>query len=569
MFLPKSNVKTLLGLNGFFGGFCADIAMSATGLHKVNRTFRSIDGLKGIEFAKASIDELGVEAIVSDEDIENIPSTGPCIICSNHPFGCVDGLIMLATVGKVRKDVRIMTNFILSSIPCLSESFLAVDPFDVGKPKSLGGVKASLEHLSNGGCLVLFPSGEVSSNRNPQRIVMDIPWQKGAMRLIRKAGVPVIPAFFSGQNSRFFHAIGAIHPRLRTIRLPWEMLNKRGQKVYLKFGKAVKPVELASYPTPEALASYLRNRSYCLEGLLYAEQHPVILQNQSPIDAHVDTSILKAELDTQENNILYREGCYTCYLSGFDEIPNMIHEIGVAREETFRKNGEGTGMSIDLDQYDKYYLHMYLWNDETSELVGAYRVGLGCEIITKYGIKGFYSDSFFHFKDEFTPVLKETIELGRSFIIEKYQTVPNTLRLLLNKGIGCVLRKFTNMKYFMGPASISSNYPPMFSGLIVEYLKRTSLNKQYQGMIDPQTPFVSDFKKIDVDAIGLEDMSIDRFDKALSRLSSGKFRLPPLIRAYSKVNCTFLGFNVDPDFNYCVDALILAPFEDIPEERIT
>jgi len=491
------------------------------------------------------------------------------VICSNHPFGGIDGFMMLATVGKVRKDVKIMANFILSGIPCLCNSFISVNPFTAGKPESISGVKKALEHLGNGGCLVLFPAGEVSSNRNPQRIVKDVEWEKGSMRLIQKAGVPVIPACFTGCNSKLFHAAGAIHPRLRTMLLPREMLNKRGQKIILKFGKAVLPAELASYSSPQQLAAYLRNRTYALKGLLYGDEHPVVLKKHPEIEAHVDPSALKAELAGQENNVLFREGKYTCYLCRYDEIPNMMHEIGVCREETFRKNNEGTGKQIDLDQYDNYYHHMFLWNEGSCELVGAYRLGIGSEILPKYGILGFYSNLFFHFKDGIAPLLSESIELGRSFIVEKYQTVPNILKLLLLQGLGHVIRKFSEMKYFIGAASISSSYPPLFGSLIVEYFKRTSLNAEYHDMIEPDVPFVPMYHEVDVDAIGLENMSVTQFDKALSRLSNEKFRLPPLIRAYSKLNCSFIGFNVDPDFNYCIDSLVLTAFKDIPVDQIS
>lgn len=568
MFFPKESVQSLLGLNGLFGSIAAEFVMSVTGLKKANRVLGPLDGLKDMEFAQASLDILGINESVSEEDLKHIPGTGACIICSNHPFGGIDGLMMLETVGKVRKDVRIMTNFILSGIPCLSSSFISVDPFSAGKPKSAIGVRKALEHLDNGGCLVLFPAGEVSSNRNPQHVVKDIDWEKGSMRLIQKAGVPVIPAYFSGSNSRFFHAVGALHPRLRTIRLPREMLNKRGTTVSLKFGKAVSPAELATYDSPEQLAAYLKNRTYALKGLLYGDEHPVILKEQPVIDEHVDSATLKAELATQEKNVLYREGGYTCYLSRYDEIPGMMHEIGVCREETFRKNNEGTGKHIDLDDFDRYYLHMYLWHDEKCELVGAYRIGLGNVIMQKYGIRGFYSDLFFHFKDEIAPLLSESIELGRSFIVEKYQTVPNILKLLLFKGLGEVMKKYSDMQYFIGPASISSAFPPLFGSLIVEYLKRTRLNVEYSGMIEPDVPFVPMYHEVDVDSIGLENMTITQFDKLLSRMSNEKFRLPPLVRAYSKLNCTFIGFNVDPDFNYCIDALVLTAFKDIHTDQM-
>lgn len=201
---------------------------------------------------------LGVTMNVLPEDLQNIPPTGPCIICSNHPYGCIDGLMMIAAVGKVRKDVKIMTNFILSALPNLSDHFIPVDPFSVGKPKSVRGVITSLEHLNNGGCLVLFPAGEVSSNRNPDHVVRDVEWQSGA-----------------------------IHPLLRTARLIREMFNKSGRTVNLKFGKAVKPVEFASYPTPEELASYLRNRTYALEGMIYGEEPSVPRRRFFMLPLHV------------------------------------------------------------------------------------------------------------------------------------------------------------------------------------------------------------------------------------------------------------------------------------------
>lgn len=568
MFFPKENVQSLLGLNGFFGSIASEAVMAVTGIHALNKVFAPLDGLEGIEFAQASLGVLGVTPVVSQEDIENIPKEGPCIICSNHPFGCLDGLMMLAMVGKVRKDVRIMTNFILMGIPCLSKSFIAVDPFSQGKPKSVNGVKTAIKHLHDGGCLVIFPAGEVSSDRNPQKVVKDVEWQSGAMRLIQKVGVDVIPAYFTGENSRLFHALGVIRPFLRTLRLFWEVLNKGGHTVCLTFGKAVKPVEFSSYSTAEQLAAYLRNRTYALEGLIYGAGHKIKSRETSTIEAHVDSSILKEELASQEKNILFRESGYTCYLSRYHEIPNLMHEIGVCREETFRINGEGTGKSIDIDQYDRYYLHMHLWKDDVCELVGAYRIGIGSEIISEYGIRGFYSDLFFHFKDEIAPLLAETLELGRSFIVEKYQISPNALKFLLNKGIGRIRMKYSEMKYFIGPASISSDYPPLFGSLIVEYLKRTRLNKVYCEMIVPDMPFVPMYHNVDVDAIGMEELSVDQFDRTLSRLSSGKFRLPPLIRAYLKANCTFVGFNVDPDFNYCIDALVLTDFNDIPPEQI-
>lgn len=560
VFIDRKTVKEALGLKGRSGDVIASVAMSFLGLNKINRSFRSISGLSGFDFVTEALKELDVTPLVSEEDLAQIPATGPFIMCSNHPFGCVDGFILMSIVGKIRPDVMFMTNYMVSQIPCIKDIQIAVNPFEGGR-SSVNGVKRALEHIRAGKPLVIFPAGEVSSNRNPQHIVKDIDWAAGSMKLVQKAEVPIIPAFVEGQNSKLFHALGAIHPRLRTVRLPWELLNKQGQEFHIRFGRAVPPAEAASYATAQELGAYLRNRTYALEADLHQTSEVIPRKSPEAIQAHIDPSILHKELEGLSSNILHSEGGYTCYLNRYAEIPNIIKEIGVCREETFRLNGEGTGKSIDLDEYDLYYLHLHLWDDASGELVGAYRVGLGSQIMKDKGIRGFYSDLFFHFKDTFGPSLEKSIELGRSFIVPKYQVVPNALKMLLNNGVARLGKIYPEVRYFIGPASISSDIPREFSSLIVEYFKRTNQNKEFCDMVVPEIPFVPYYGRMDVDAMKLDHVPLNKFDKLISRLSNGKYRVPTLLRAYVKFNCSFIGFNVDPDFNYCIDAFIIVEFE--------
>ena len=562
-FIPRDNIKSLLGLKGRFGDICADVVMALASIHRINRIFRPLDSLKGFEFAGGAIRELDVRPVINEDELSLIPEIGPFIICSNHPFGCIDGLIMISAIGKIRPDVRFMTNFILSQIPCLQELFIPVDPFSKGAVRSVKGVRSALEHLKAGHPLVIFPAGEVSSNRNPEHVVKDIEWDRGSARLIERAGVPVIPAYFDGSNSKYFHFLGGIHPFLRTLRLPAEMLNKRGREIILKFGKAVSPSEFKRFGAPEQLASYLRNRTYALEGTRTGTGYAVPEKNSSAIAPHIDPAILHAELECLESGILYKEGGYTCYVNRYEEIPNIIQEIGVCREETFRQNGEGTGNSTDLDEYDKYYLHLHLWHDGTRELVGAYRVGVGTEIMKSKGIRGFYTDSFFHYKDEFGPILEQSLELGRSFIVPKFQIVPNALKMLLHKGIGTLSLRYPAARYLFGAASISSEMPKLFSSIMVEYFKRAMYDRDLGGLTASDNPFVPEFCRMDIDALNLETLTPDQFDRLLSRLSGGRYRMPALMRAYAKSNCKFIGFNIDHNFGDCTDALLLVDLRNI------
>ena len=556
-FVPEENIKSLLGLKGWLGTLCTDAVMAFVGINRLNRTFRPIEGLKGYDFAEAALECLQVKTQTEEDFLSSIPETGPFIVCSNHPFGCLDGLILLREIGKKRSDVLFMTNYILSRIPCLQKTFIPVDPFVKGASRSVSGVKAALEQLGSGSPLVMFPAGEVSSDRNSSHIVKDIEWETGAARLIMKAGVPVIPAYFDGTNSKFFHFLGHIHPFLRTLRLPLELLNKKGCEIPLRFGRAITPNEIAGFSNPKELASYLRNRSYALEASV--TKHEVCAQERSlsPIEPHVDTSLLRAELESLGSSLLFKEGGYSCFVNRCEEIPNIMREIGICREETFRLNGEGTGKSIDLDEFDEYYLHLHLWDEEECRLVGAYRIGRGEEILRDKGIPGFYTDLFFHYNDEAAPMLANGLELGRSFVVPDFQVVPNALKMLLHKGIGEFCRHHGESRYLFGAASISSDIPKMFSSIMVEYFKRTMSDPSLNSLVRPVNPFVPDFGRIDVESLKLEELSIDRCDRLLSRLTGGKYRIPTLIRAYAKSGCRFLGFNVDHGFNDCIDSLLV------------
>jgi len=112
-----------------------------------------------------------------------------------------------------------------------------------------------------------------------------------------------------------------------------------------------------------------------------------------------------------------------------------LQEIGRLRELTFRAAGEGSGKTSDIDLFDAYYLHLFLWDREANAIVGAYRMGLADEIIMRYGKRGLYTQSLFRYGTRFLQTLNPAIELGRSFVRLEYQRSFSPL-LLLWRGIG-------------------------------------------------------------------------------------------------------------------------------------
>lgn len=572
----NSQVKHALKINGVAGDIVARLAMQVTGLNKMNDIYSNISRYQGVEFAQKLIEYLNVECDFLPDELGNIPAEGPAILVSNHPFGAIDGIMMLAIVGKLRPDLKILTNFLLSYIPNLQEHFLPVNPFTdrPGLKSSLKGLKLAKESLAEGGILGLFPAGEVSSSGNKEKIVKDIPWQPSIIKLIRNAGVPVIPVYFHGGNSKFFHFIGKVHPMLRTVRLPHELANKHDKTISVRFGKPISVSEIAEYTSDLELGAYMYNRTYALEagipgrnGDKSQNEEPKTEYTQ-PVADPLDRRLIIEELDKMASHKLFDAAGYECYLCDSSEIPNIMQEIGRVREETFRAVGEGTNRSVDTDEYDTYYKQMFLWSKENRELVGAYRIGLGNEIYADKGIKGFYTDTLFRYKREMSYYLSHSIELGRSFVAVKYQKEALPLMLLI-KGVMYTVLRYPNIRYLLGPVSISASYPLFYRSLMIYYLKNRQSLWDLKHNIRPVHPFKEEFYRVNPSDLLYGKMdSLEKFDRFIFKLSDGKYRLPTLLKRYLKINAKIIDFNVDPDFNYCVDGLIMLNLSEVPRLEI-
>ena len=570
--VTNSDLKNALGMKGFFGTCVAGMAYGVLRLGKINRLFDGAADYQGREFADHLLENMHITIDVSPEQLENIPKEGGFVVVSNHPFGGIEGVMLLSAIAKVRPDFKVMANFILSHIPNLKECFFAVNPFEKNPEwkSSVGGIKGAMQHIANGNGLGVFPAGEVSRYHGHD-FPEDLPWSNSIARIIKNAGVPVIPVFWDGRNSKLFYAEDKIHTMLGTARLTKELINKHDTNFNLQIGKPILPAEVSAYEKPADLAAYLRSRSYALEANVKKEHHAVANEKWVPVEPARDRQLLLNELEAiREKGLLFSAATFDCFLASHDEIPNLMHELGRLREEAFRFIGEGTGKSLDTDEFDLHYKHLILWDNKKQQVAGAYRLGFGDEIMRDKGIKGFYVSTLFGFEERFGETLKKTIELGRSFVTVEYQREVLPLVLLL-RGLAVVVIKHPEIEHFIGPVSISSWYPKFYQSLIVRYVseKHPVLDADLAKVASPTTPFHPDYLKVDVDVLMKQNMeSIDKFDKFMFRLSNGEYRLPTLFKKYLKLNAKFLCFNVDPDFNDTLDALLFLTFTDFPEDEV-
>ena len=569
--VTNSDLKNALGLKGIFGTCVAGMAYGFLRLGKINRLFDGAADYQGREFADHLLENMNITIDLAPEQLENIPKEGGFVLVSNHPFGGIEGVMLLSAIAKVRPDFKVMANFILSHIPNLKECFFAVNPFEKNPEwkSSVGGIKGAIQHIAAGNGLGVFPAGEVSRYHGHD-YPEDLPWSTSIARIIKNAGVPVIPVFWEGRNLKLFYKVDKIHNMLGTARLTKELINKHDTSFNLQIGKPILPSEVAQYENPKELAAYLRSRSYALEANIPAKVVEKKEVKQDKIDAPTDLSLMLAELESiREKSFLYSTVNFDCYLADYEDIPNIMHEIARLREEAFRAIGEGTGKSLDQDEFDKYFKQMFLWDNVKQKIAGCYRLGIGSEIVPKMGIKGFYVSTLVNIDESFSDKLIHTIELGRSFVTLDYQKEVLPMMLLL-RGLSDVVVRYPQINHFIGPVSISAWYPKFYLSLIARFVAENhAIEDELKDKVTPKTPFVPDFLKVDSDALLKHNMgSVEKFDKFLLRLSNGEYRLPTLYKKYLKLNAKFLCFNVDPDFNDTLDSLLFLTFTDFPEDEV-
>jgi putative hemolysin len=571
--LSKEDMQRMLGLKGGFGKAVAGLVIKVLEIDKVNSTQAKYAHIMGPDFAHAILEDQGVTYDIPEGQLDHIPAEGGFITVSNHHFGSIDGLILSDTVSRRRKDYKILTTFMLSLIPNLTESFLPVNNLG-GKndARSINSIRLALEHMQSGGGLGLFPAGEVGTWQKEGkktavakgRVIEDKPWAPNIIRLIKKSGLPVIPIYFDGTNSKNFHILGCIHPRLRTARLIHELFNKRGTHIKVRIGRPISPEEIAKFEDTEAFGRYLRNVTYALEASCIETPKRADVMHQEPVMGPVDPELVKKELAAIEKDKLFEVGDYRCYLASPQEIPNTLLEIARQRELTFRTVGEGSGTEKDTDIYDTYYRHLILWNIPDGRIAGAYRIGVGPEVLARpEGAKGFYTASLLEFREGLNAYLPKTMELGRSFIVNDYRKEVLPLKLLLS-GILTAGAHLPGMEYTMGPVSVSSDVPTFYKSLIYHYFLKNYSLENASDIVRPITPFTPDFLRVNPDHLLAGCKNVDEFDRLLSYISNGAVRLPVLFRKYASLGAKYLAFNIDTEFN-TLDAFIIQWLGDMPE----
>ena len=552
----------------------AALLMELMKINQVNDLFAQAQPKQGPDFVDAILEGCGIDIEFDEKELKNIPKTGSFIAIANHPYGGIEGMVLLKILCMVRPDARLMANFLLKKIPNLADYFVAVNPFEnIDHSSSISGLKTTLELLANGTPIGIFPAGEVSTFKVDKKQVTDRMWHPVVGKIIAKAKVPVVPIYFHGNNGLLFNLLSLIHPALRTAKLPSELFNKHGHTIKLRIGKPISMEDVAGFNNSTKLLNYLRARTYALGTGLDEEKkifHPrnifKIKKQPAEIVPEISSEILEKEITPLRDEYrIWVEKNYEVFIVPTSTIPCVIREIGRLREITFREIGEGTNKATDLDEYDIYYHHLFIWDIEAKMIVGAYRLGLGDEIFYSIGKKGFYVSELFKIKSQFTPVLKKSIELGRSWIRKEYQQKPLPL-FLLWKGILKYLIDNPRYRYLIGPVSISNSFSNFSKSLIVDYINRHHFDHEMAQFVRPRKKFKVDMESIDTDLLMEGEDTFKGLDALISEVETRNMKVPVLLRQYIALNAKIICFNIDPKFADSLDGFLVLDLEKVPQD---
>ncbi|MFD1314257.1 GNAT family N-acyltransferase [Namhaeicola litoreus] len=562
---------------GFFGTFLGYTMLKVLRISKLNEIYNKHKDKSDLTFLNAILDEVQIKFEIPEDDLKRIPKEGAFISISNHPLGGIDGILLLKLLLEVRPDFKIIANFLLNRIEPLQPYIMPVNPFENRKDagSSVTGIKNALQHLKNDKALGIFPAGEVSTYRDG-KLMVDKPWEEGAIKLIQKAKVPVIPIYFHAKNSPLFYGLSKISDTLRTAKLPSELLTQKDRVIKVRIGKPISVAEQENLNGLEDFHQYLRYKTYMLakpfekEHLLMNPANFKIPKAPKRIIDEIDQDLILKEIQALEekDKLLFRSNNYAIFFADGDEIEHILLEIGRLREITFRDVGEGTNKSIDLDKYDKYYKHLFLFDESTQKIVGAYRMGMGEDIYKEYGLDGFYISELFRLEPEMSGMMEESIEMGRAFVIKSYQQRPMPL-FLLWKGIVHVTLKNPEYKYLLGGVSISNQFSNFSKSLMVEFMKSNYYDPYLAQYVHPKKEYKVKLKDADKHFVfDAAQADMNKFDKIIDELEPGHLRLPVLLKKYAKQNAKLIAFNVDPAFNNAVDGLMYIRISDLPESTV-
>jgi putative hemolysin len=529
-------------------------------------------GTDALGVAEGCLRELNVTWSMPDREIELLRAVeGPLIVMSNHPFGGVDSFAIIALLEDIRpKGWKTLSNELLAAIEGIGPHVLPVDPIGEN-PEVTRANRSSIRNayasLNRGGTLLFFAAGRVSMWSKELNAICDRTWSEHGLRLGQKAGASCVVLHIPGQNSKRFLRVPPAWSRFRAMMLCHEITQPPCKTVELRIAALYGPDELRRIG--EGPLGAQRLRASCYHRADLDVPRPVArdtVRALPPLDDAKPHEELRAEVTrlSDEGMLLTHNSSFDLLFVRGDEAPALLHELGRAREITFRHAGQGSGKGLDLSPEDDYYHHLILWDRAQGKLAGSYRVGIVQEILEDRGAAALYLGHVFEIDSQFYYHLGPAFELSRSFVLPEYQKDNGALSGLW-KGLGAASIKYKVGTLF-GSVTISNDHHPASRAVLVEHLKRNySDDETMCDLIRARQPFEPVTTYHSMAAAAYEGESIDALAPLINRAENGERGIPPLMKYYCTLGARYLGYHVEAEFQDALYCLLRVKLDNIPK----
>lgn len=531
------------------------------GIHQFDRIYRRqrLRGLPPFEFAARTLDALDISLAPAGQ-VDAIPAHGPLLVVCNHPFGGVEALALMRTLQSIRTDIKFLANAGLRVFRELQPLFIATNPLRVTQ-KNLSSIRQCEAHLSAGGVLVIFPAGKVSFRPRHDKPITDAPWNRLVGHLALRTGATLLPVFFHGTNSPLFHALGRLWDRSKLLLLPREFLRQRGNQVRFVVGH---PIAAAAWNhmDAESLTRYARLMTYLLDSAAApATQVAGTMKPLAPLGDPQKNADELAALPSAQKLLDYKQ--FSVFYATASQIPHVLADIARERERVFRLYDEGSGQARDGDTFDQSYVQLFVWDNLSRSLVGAYRMGRSDEL-RQPGATGLYLARMFDLAPSFYDSQPPALELGRSFVVPEHQKSFYSLYLLW-QGIGRYLALHPRYRRLYGTVSLSRQYDARTTALICDALIEPSphVRPRHPLRVAPH-PEWSRFLTTRRDRFDLPTLS------ACVRGADAEGKdLPILLKHYHKLGARFLAVGIDPNFSDTPGLLLSVDMDRMPRKLVS
>ncbi len=515
--------------------------------------------LKGVDFVEQVLDYFNFSYNISDADKQKIPDSGRVVIIANHPLGSLDGMALLQLVARIRPDVKIVANEFLSKVKPLSNLLFPVDV--MGANTTRVQFESIFKHLDGEGAVIIFPAGEVS--RLTLKGVKDSKWYSGFIRIANRSRSPIVPIHIKARNSLVFYGTSLVSKAFSTVMLVGEMFKQEANTINITVGS---PIPHSSYSdariTAKAHTKLFKKHLYRLP-----KGKDDLFKTESAISHAENRIYLKKEIERCEKLGETSDG-KDIYLYNHEDSSAVMREIGRLRELSFRAVGEGSGHKRDIDKYDAKYHHLILWDKEDLEIIGSYRFGDTNMINLQEGYEGLYTNTLFNFDDSMLPYIEKGLELGRSFVQPKYWGRRSLDYLWF--GIGAFLAKNPQYRYLFGPVSISATFPAIAKDMLVWYY--SNYYPSVGETVSAKRPYlISKESELQIQKTFCMNDHKEDFKRLKNMLDNIGVAVPTLYKQYSELcvdgGVKFMDFSVDPDFNNCLDGLVVVDVIMLKESK--